>query len=147
MAAMLLTATRAVGVGPPAVAGEVTAGLHFQGLWQGAFASAEEGAEAPRVEVRRVLRPARGRGRPPVGELRIVRDGLPPRYGRCTIADEGNGKLRMDWLIGRPSRGIYKQEGDRVVICVGTPGGARPMVFRAGKGQYLLRLRRVKSAP
>jgi uncharacterized protein (TIGR03067 family) len=48
---------------------------------------------------------------------------------------------------GKVIRGIYRLDGDRLVLCLGEPGQARPREFRspAGSGHALIILKRVKS--
>ncbi len=56
------------------------------------------------------------------------------------IVDEGGNKLRFN--DNRPS--IYRQDGDRLDICIRWHGKGRPTSFRGGDGQVLLILHRVK---
>lgn len=56
--------------------------------------------------------------------------------------DDGGGMLH---LHNRPDRlGIYRQESDRLIICLGY--GHRPTTYHATDSQSLLILRRVKPA-
>jgi hypothetical protein len=60
-----------------------------------------------------------------------------------TISDEGAGRFHL--MVDEVGHlGIYKQDGDRIVICYQTESKGRPMSFRAGDGQHLLILYRVK---
>lgn len=58
------------------------------------------------------------------------------------LVDEGEGRLRITCL--RPRFGIYEVNGDRLTICWDETGRRRPTSFRAGDGQHLLILHRVK---
>jgi hypothetical protein len=57
--------------------------------------------------------------------------------------DEGRGKVRAkDWRCDY--LGIYRYEGDRIVICYRLDVFGRPNSFRAGDGCDLLILHRIK---
>ncbi len=56
------------------------------------------------------------------------------------VDDEGNGNLRVCRCLG-----IYKQEGNRLRICLNLSGLQRPASFQPGDRECLLILRRVKS--
>jgi uncharacterized protein (TIGR03067 family) len=66
--------------------------------------------------------------------------------------DPGKKPKLIDWLAGgrhgpsKPVPGIYELEGDRLKICWGGEGKARPQEFttKAGAGEWLWSLRRAK---
>jgi hypothetical protein len=59
------------------------------------------------------------------------------------IVDDGGGNVRMEYRNGW-HLGIWKQEGDRLVICLREPGFGRPIDFQVRNEQELLILHRVK---
>lgn len=60
----------------------------------------------------------------------------------ASIRDEGSGRFRI--AMGQGFLGIYKQKGDRVVLCFRQAREGYPTLLRGGDGQHLIRLRRVK---
>ena|SRR5262245_33573684 len=135
--AMVLMAAMAIpGNGPEKVSGEVEQGLDLSGKWEaicyrpgggvlrGQASISEEGG----LSISGQQGPARRGGQ---GRFHIA-------FGK--VIDEGSGHIRSQNSLGI---GIYKQEGDRLLICFGYDKH-RPTSFRAGDGQFLLILRRVK---
>ncbi|HTU17553.1 MAG TPA: hypothetical protein VMG10_05770 [Gemmataceae bacterium] len=63
----------------------------------------------------------------------------------CRIVDEGRGKLTMtrDW-DGVVYLGIYRQEGERLILCFQAAYAGRPVGYRENDWAALLMLHRVK---
>jgi hypothetical protein len=61
----------------------------------------------------------------------------------CTLVDEGSGRLRLE-IPGATFLGIYRWEGDRVVMCFGVPCKGRPTFFHDADDQSVITLRRVR---
>jgi hypothetical protein len=124
--AMILAAGMAIGTGPEMVSGEVVRGLDLRGEWEG------------------TIRHSFGGDRPVVLDKDGVLtedDGLISLGFFLEVSDEGKGKVQIR-LGGSARVGIYKHEGEDVVICFCRVD--RPTEFRAGNGRSLLILRRVK---
>jgi hypothetical protein len=124
--AMVLAAGLAVGDGPERVSGEVARGLDLHGEWEG------------------TIRHSFGEDHPVVLDKdRVLTedDGLLSLGFFLEISDEGKGKVQIR-LGGSARAGIYKHEGEDVVICFCRVD--RPTEFRAGNGRSLLILHRVK---
>jgi hypothetical protein len=123
--AMILTAALVVGNDPlPKTSGEVELGLDLSGTWEGTLHA--------------------GHGN--VYRIRLTRDRCRWELKNRTaeydnpLRDDGGGRLL---LKNRPGRlGIYRQETDRLTICLAT--GRRPTSFSEQDGQTLLTLHRVK---
>ena len=66
---------------------------------------------------------------------------------KLAVTDEGRGRLRVRWAF-RDHLGIYRQEGDRLLIAYRDDFRGRPASFwpAAGEGHHLLILRRVRPA-
>lgn len=63
------------------------------------------------------------------------------------IVDEGDGRLRMQWgerNCRSTHKGIYRQNGDHLIICFQRADYGVPSTFRTDDRQYLLELRRIK---
>jgi hypothetical protein len=128
---MALAAGLTLGSSPEPVSMEFEQRLDMRGEW--------EGTEKGTCIV----------GKPYSGEILLVGqmmtltcrvgDGLAITKKSCKFVDEGPGTLRTPWGLG-----IYRQNGDRLLICFSKDGRPRPTSFRAGNGQVLLTLRRVK---
>lgn len=59
------------------------------------------------------------------------------------VRDEGEGRIQLNyWML--TYLGIYRQEGDRLLICLREASQGRPTSFRVSDGQDLLILHRVK---
>jgi hypothetical protein len=128
---VLMVAMAVPGNGPEKVSGEVDAPrLDMNGRWEGTFLN--------------------------VGGIMwktVIEDGKERDYDRGRIiaandwkvVDEGEGKLRLYLCPSKPSRGIYKVEGDQVTICFSDMPNPRPTEFRVDKLQAMYILHRVKS--
>jgi hypothetical protein len=131
--AMILTAAMATpGDGAEKVSAVmVQRGLDLSGEWKGDFTSSNGKIFKGKMkESVFVLTP---------GEKPLI--DLGPKY----ITDEGNGRF----AIGRGANGpvfvgIYKDEGDKLTICLCATQYGRPTKFKAGEGRGLLILHRVK---
>jgi hypothetical protein len=59
------------------------------------------------------------------------------------MTDEGGGRFLV--AVSKVLYlGIAEQDGDRVILCIREAGEGRPTSFRAGDGQHLLILHRVR---
>jgi len=129
MSTLVLTLAAMVvpGNGPETVSGEMEQALDLRGEWVGY--EWDEWRTIWAMEVRR-------------GELsgRSLLDNALFFPVLFQMVDEGGGKLRfLDRL------GIYQQDGERLIICLGRFAiHEHPKFFRGGEGQELLILRRVK---
>jgi hypothetical protein len=132
---MVLMAAMAVpGNGPEKASGEVEQGLDLRGKWKGVWKS-----DKAEYEVNQL---GEGWSWGSWSYQRLPKD-APCLILIPDIADEGESKLRLTW-VGDPCVGIYKQDGDRLTICFCDARKSRPTSFRAGNGQELLILHRVK---
>lgn len=63
------------------------------------------------------------------------------------IVDEGNGRCKFTdpGRPGPPSLGIYRQEKNKLIICIRRPGDGRPTEFTREDFQDIVILHRVKS--
>lgn len=128
--AIILAVGMVIGSGPEKVTGEMEENLHLQGDWVGE--SWGDDGVVWQVKLRD-------------GDLcfssgKEVASPLPVAF----IVDEGHGRFRVDWPLPGDSLGIYKQEGDHLVMCCRDGHQGRPTSFRLGSGQLLLILNRVK---
>jgi hypothetical protein len=57
--------------------------------------------------------------------------------------DRGHGVVDVKWGSER-FLGIYRQQGDNVIICFSAPSRGRPATFHGGNGRILLTLHCVK---
>jgi hypothetical protein len=124
LAMNLMVAMAAPGNGPEMVSWEVEQGLDLRGRWEGVYCY---------------------EGYAPSDFWLDARD-AGPRGGISTspfeLVDEGEGRLRLTWADRY--LGIYRQEGDQLMLCFGNVEEGRPTSFRTGNGQWLLILHRVK---
>jgi hypothetical protein len=132
--AMVLAAGMAVGSGPEAVSSGVEQGLDLRGKWEGHLRSAWGKTLTARLE-------AQGAGCG--GTLFLKAHGREEEGFRLDrVTDEGGGRLRLEREIAL--LGIYKWQGDQLVICFRMERAGRPTSFQAGDGKDLLILHRVK---
>jgi hypothetical protein len=121
--AMVLMAAMAVpGNGPEKVSGEVEQGLDLSGDWQ------------LTIEVEHGL-----------GNVALVAAGS-KLIKKFDIRDEGEGKVRLRFANGSANEllGIYRQEGDHILInCARAPDG-RPTSFEKRESYIRIILHRVK---
>jgi hypothetical protein len=108
------------------------AALDLSGEWKGRW----EASDGNKYEVLRMLKKT-------VAYRKIPKIWKGPAYLLYHVADEGNGGVQVDWEEAG-CLGIYVQQGDSLTICFCDPKKGRPTSFRAGNGQHLLILHRVK---
>jgi hypothetical protein len=132
--AMILAAGMTVpGIGPERVSGEIEQGLDLPGDWEGLWWL--DG----RVEIVRAVS-----DREVLGGVRMKLGADPGIFFFIyDLTDEGNGRLRGKWNLSG-IHGIYQQDGEELVLCLGEITRSRPKSFRADDGQHLLILRRIK---
>jgi hypothetical protein len=124
---MALAASLAMGNDPVVVSAEVEQRLDPSGEWEGSGRTSSGLVCLVRFQP---------------GEVRLSFRGAWQR-SPCTVTDEGEGQLRI--RLGKPFYlGIYERDGDRVTLCLRQASEGRPTSFRAGDGQHLLILRRVR---
>lgn len=132
--AIILTAAMAIpGNGPEMELGEVaeTQRLDLSGEWEGLWEPGDGTIWQAELEDCR-FEATRGNG--PQVWFQVWEQ---------HITDEGGARIRIE--VGcHVHLGIYKQQNDRIVVCYGKHGQARPTSFRAVDGQSLLMLHRVK---
>jgi hypothetical protein len=123
--AMILTAAMVVpGDGPKMESREIEQGLDLSGTWEGTFHAID--GEVWTIHLTRA-------------RCRCESKRAMSEYDN-PFRDDGGGKLHIH---NRPGRlGIYRQEGDHLIICLGDE--YRPTTFRTTDGQNLLILHRVK---
>lgn len=134
LAMILATGMTVPGIGPEKVSGEIEQRLDLRGKWEGYHFLL--GGEFCRVKLQGE-------------ELRVeLSDG---RYVTHEIefTDKGRGSVHIILAVGGVVtfryRGVYRYEGDRLVICYGKPGISKDTSFSAEIGQHFLIIRRVKS--
>jgi hypothetical protein len=110
--------------GPEKVSAEMEQGLDLRGEWEGVYCY--EGYAPSDFWLD-------GRSVGPRGEIST---------SPFELVDEGEGRLRLTWADRY--LGIYRQEGDQLMICFRNVEEGRPTSFRTGDGQTLLILHRVK---
>ncbi|HEY7330061.1 MAG TPA: hypothetical protein VH592_20665 [Gemmataceae bacterium] len=123
--AMILTAAMAVpGDGPEKVKGEMERGLDLSGQWEGTWRSKQ--GEVCRIRI--------------VPKIRFDRlsDGITIVLQSDDFIDEGNGKLSF-----RGGLGLYRQEKERLFICIGDLK-SRPLAIGKESGELVI-LHHVKS--
>jgi hypothetical protein len=124
------------GIGPEKVSGEVEQGLDLRGEWEGTHQRPLGKPVAVRLRhtshLGWVLRATHRIGGKNVVELRPL----------GTVTDEGKGCLKIG--NGNTLLGIYKWDGESLLICYRSVEVSRPTSFHARDDQTLLILRRVK---
>ncbi len=127
--AMILTAALTVPAdGPKRASGEMVRGLDLSGEWEGVSLSGHP------VDVSGGKLRFRGGGK-----------GISNYTVPWKVADEGNGKIRVEFQGSEPVLGIYEWRGDRVYLCYAYANRPRPTNFDTGAGRTVLILHRVKS--
>jgi hypothetical protein len=126
---MALAAGVAMGNDPPAVSAETEQSLDLSGEWEGTWWNGEG------TTYRATIRGGRLVGHSD-GEILI--------FKTAGFTDEGGGKLHGIGLCEGPCLGIYEQDGDLLTLCFREASEGRPTAFRAGDGQHLLILHRVR---
>jgi hypothetical protein len=122
--AMVLKAAMAVpGNGPRRVSEEMERGLDLSGGWEGTNYYSNPTQHIALAN----------------GKITISLAGEFP----CKTRDEGRGRFRLT-VRGFHYLGIYKWEGDTVILCVRVESNGRPTSFKPGDDQHLLILHRVK---
>jgi hypothetical protein len=129
LAMILTTAMTVPGNGPEMVSGEMEQRLDLRGEWEG---SLDSGAA---LIYKANLRENRLVGRRGIGSI---------QFPRFLVEEDGKGTIRATLGSGRVVKGIYRWEGDRVLICFRWSDSLRPTSFRADNLQWLLILHRVK---
>jgi hypothetical protein len=126
--AMILTTAMAVpGDGPKKVSMEMEQRLDLSGEW---FGTKDDGCVASDI----LLLPGRGT----------------VCLGGCLVADpfvcfdRGHGVADVKWG-SENFLGIYRQQGDIVIICFSATSRGRPTAFRSGDDRILFALHRIKS--
>jgi hypothetical protein len=133
--AIVLTAAMAVpGNGPERVSGEMEQGLDLRGEWEGIWWHGSDCAGVAEWSDGMIM----GRfGDSPCFLFLFL--------NWCFIKDEGDGRCLYENFPGDRDRlGIYEQDADRLVICIGRTDKRRPSSFTTGDDRHLLILHRVK---
>jgi hypothetical protein len=135
MLAVVLAAGLSVGNGPERVSTEVVECLHLRGVWEGTWQiGLRQGKVIGTYEIR--LEP---------GSFSVLLPGqVVKEQHRFACIDEEKGRCRLVFDGTGIMLGIYRREVNHWVISVDPSGNGRPATLRAGKGQALLVLRRVK---
>ena len=134
---LVLAAGMAVpGIGPEKVSEEIEQGLDLDdGDWKGLWWLDGHAEILRAVSDKQVLGGVRWKAGSDSGAFIYIFD----------ITDEGNGRLRGKWNVSdQRIHGIYQQDGRRLVLCLAEITRSRPKAFRAGLGQHLLILHRIK---
>jgi uncharacterized protein (TIGR03067 family) len=142
---VVFTAVMAAGSGPEKASQEVSPCLPTGGRWEGRWVDDHGFTHG-------VMLPGVVTGPWAVCTVYVVFANRPnpaPTYASYRMADEGRGKVRLTWngwLRDTPMAclGIYRWDGDQLVICFREDKQGRPTSFRSGDGQHVLILRRVK---
>jgi hypothetical protein len=133
---MVLTAAMVVpGDGPERLSWEIEQGLDLSGEWEGIWWFHTDG----QLQVT-------SRGSRLVGTRKPGVDGwVGSSIDTCNFIDDSHGKLSGTWdLSGAEIRGIYRQDGERLILCFSKAPHSRPTSFEVGGNQHLLLLHRVK---
>jgi hypothetical protein len=128
-----LVAGMAVGDGPERVSTETEQGLCLDGWWKGTWQQLSDSGEIVISEVTF----KNGFSIGPDGEVDTYWVWKDQGNGRCTLSC-GGSKYSSFHL------GIYKQEPDRLTVCLNRERNYRPTTFRVEDGCILLVLHRVK---
>jgi hypothetical protein len=130
---MALAAALLAGSAPEKVSGEMDQKLDLRGYWVGTW----EDATTPKGGVRMKAEQ--------LGDsFSFAKDPDILIFACLPMEDEGRGRMTLEDDAPSVFLGIYRQTGDRLLICLGTNGLNRPTSFRPGKGQSLLTLYRVR---
>ncbi len=132
--AMILAAGMTVGSGPEQVSGETEQRLDVRGKWEG-YHFLLFGESSERVQLQGE-------------ELKVaLPDGLYATH-EIEFTDKGRGSVHIILAVGGVVtcrfRGVYRYEGDRLIICYGKPGIPENPSIWADIGQHFLVFRRVK---
>jgi hypothetical protein len=132
---LVLAAGTAMGNGPEKVSGEVEQRLDLSGKWEGVWWFYTDG----RLQVS-------SRDSCLVGVRKPGADNwVGSSIDTCNFIDEGHGKLRGTWdLTDREIYGIYRQDGERLLLCFSEAPYPWPTSFQVGDGQFAIIIRRVK---
>ena len=130
---VLMVALAVPGNEPEKVSGEVEQRLDLSGEWEGTYQVAQVYKVPAGIRNDRLWRDGRGACR-----RNGVIVGVP-----YVLLDEGKGNLRLKWH-GFHYIGIYRQDGDTVLICFREYFRGRPTEFRSGSEQHLFTFHRVK---
>ena len=130
--AMILAAGMTVpSIGPEKVSGEIEERLELSGKWEGNVSHHEGISISALLEGGRLVEwEWLGNGPRIAVSYQVSISGVP-------------GRFRLI-LNGERYVGIYKRSSDTVILCYRLAGRGYPTSFRAGDGQHLLTLRRVK---
>ena len=132
--AMILTAAMTVPMnGPEKVSGEIEQRLDLRGEWEGTWQDATTGKGGVKAKAEMLADDFYCAKEPNLTFFR----------GFAEPYDEGAGKMRFELEAG-DMLGIYQQDGDRVILCLGEVSGTRPDSFQVRKRRILLILHRVK---
>jgi hypothetical protein len=129
---LALAAGMAFGDGPEAVSEEMEQRLDLSGEWEGSWMAFNG----------RLFEAKVGDG--------LVESNAEPdllSFRVADVTDEGGGRLRIARANGLDDLGVYRNDGNRLIICYGWAKKGYPTSFRAGGSQSLLVLRRVKPGP
>ena len=130
VAMVLVTAMAIPGSGPEKLSGETERGLDLRGHWRVTYSciSGQTDKWLAIVEGGHF-------------NLRSEDKTLTINYGE--VRDEGCGDIR--WTGGpRELLGIYRQDGDQVIVCLREANSGRPTSFSTKDNQDIMILRRVK---
>lgn len=128
--AVVLTAAMAVpGNGPEMVSAEMEQGLDLRGEWEGWLDNGAGLIYTANLKENRLV------ARRGVGSI---------QFPRFLVKEDGKGTIQVTLGSGRVIKGIFRYEGDGVLICIRPDGNGRPKSFQADDNQFLVILHRVK---
>ncbi len=128
LATILMAAIVVPGDVPEKRPAEMVRELDLSGEWEGTW----ESRDVIRAEMKHGIIRASGK----------LEDRL---CGRCQVIFASESLVKVDYE-GRAFQGIYKLDGERLLICIGPTSEKRPVSYKAGGGEkYLFIFRRVKS--